>query len=148
MNIKTIGMVSSYRNLDKQGDWLWQQTPHQFGIWGNMQMQTLASKPDFLLMYQFNFPQPPQPKSWWDSVRKKPQKTEFNTASLLRGVSQERIIYLLREPPLDEVIENHHRTYQQAQKYCGYVSGPDDLAPHSRLYAGYLVSWQLVSGIK
>lgn len=130
MNIKTIGMVSSYRNLDKQGDWLWQQTPHQFGIWGNIQMQSLASKPDFLLMYQFDFPKPPQAKSWWDTVRKRPQKTELNIDSLLRGVSQERIIYLLREPPLDEVIENHYRTYQQAQKYCGYVSGPDDFAPH------------------
>ncbi|HYW18931.1 MAG TPA: glycosyltransferase family 10 [Nodularia sp. (in: cyanobacteria)] len=130
MNIKTIGMISSYGNLDKKGDWLWQQTPDQFGLWGNIQMQALASKPDFLVMYQFDFPQPPQPKSWWDNIRKREQKTELDIDSLLRGVSKERIIYLLREPPLDEVIENHQRVYQQAQKYCGYVSGPDDFAPH------------------
>ncbi|MDP5338956.1 MAG: glycosyltransferase family 10 [Nodularia sp. (in: cyanobacteria)] len=130
MDIKTIGMISSYSNLEKRGDWLWQQTPHPLGIWGNMQMQAIASKPDFLLMYQFDFPKPPKQQSWWDNFRKKQQKTELNIDSLLRGVSKERIIYLLREPPLDEVVEKHRRAYQQAQNYCGYVSGPDDFAPH------------------
>ncbi|PMB06919.1 glycosyltransferase, partial [Fischerella thermalis CCMEE 5196] len=38
-------------------------------------------------------------------------------------------IYLLREPPLDEVVEKHKLAYKEAQKYCGYVSGPDDFAP-------------------
>lgn len=129
MNIKTIGMISSYRGLEKRGDWLWQQTPHSFGIWGNIQIQALAPKPDFLLMYQYDFPKPPQPKSWLDSFRKKQQKPATNIESVLRGVSKERIIYLLREPPLDEVKDNHYKIYQEAQKYCGYVSGPEDFAP-------------------
>ncbi|MFN6569655.1 glycosyltransferase family 10 domain-containing protein [Dendronalium sp. ChiSLP03b] len=129
MNIKTIGMISSYRGLENRGDWLWQQTPHQFGKWGNIQIQALASKPDFLLMYQYDFPKPPEQKSWLDKFRKKQQKSELNINTLLRGVSKERIIYLLREPPLDEVAENHKKTYQEAQKYCGYISGPEDFAP-------------------
>ncbi len=129
MSIKTVGMISSYRGLEKRGDWLWQQTPHQFGIWGNVQMQALASKPDFLLMYQFDFPKPPQQKSWWESFRKPQQKSELDIDSLLRGVPKERVIFLLREPPLDEVVEFTKYNYQQAQKYCGYVSGPDDFAP-------------------
>ncbi|WP_414527258.1 glycosyltransferase family 10 domain-containing protein [Nodularia chucula] len=130
MTIKTVGMISSYRNLNNKADWLWQQTPHQLGIWGNIQMQALASKPDFLLMYQFNFPKPPQPKSWLRRFRHPQPKTELNIHSLLKGVSKEQIIYLLREPPLDEVVKKHQRSYQEAQKYCGYISGPDDFAPH------------------
>jgi hypothetical protein len=126
--MKTIGMISSYRALEKQGDWLWQQTPHPFGVWGNIQMQPLASQPDFLLMYQFNFPKAPQKKSWLDRFLKS-QKSEVKIASSLRGVPKERIIYLLREPPLDEVVEKHKLAYQEAQKYCSYVSGPDDFAP-------------------
>ncbi|PLZ67458.1 glycosyltransferase family 10 domain-containing protein, partial [Fischerella thermalis] len=31
--------------------------------------------------------------------------------------------------PLDEVVEKHKLAYKEAQKYCGYVSGPDDFAP-------------------
>ncbi|WP_414545666.1 glycosyltransferase family 10 domain-containing protein [Nostoc sp. CCY0012] len=129
MNIKTVGMISSYGALEKRGDWLWQQTPHQFGIWDNIQMQALASKPDFLLMYQFDFPKPPSQKSWLDNLRKRQQKPQLNIDSLLRGVSKERIIYLLREPPLTEVVDRNKRNYQDAQKYSGYVSGPDDFAP-------------------
>ncbi|WP_414563516.1 MULTISPECIES: glycosyltransferase family 10 domain-containing protein [unclassified Anabaena] len=129
MNIKTVGMISSYGALEKRGDWLWQQTPHQFGIWDNIQMQALASKPDFLLMYQFDFPKPPSQKSWLDNFRKRQQKPPLNIDSLLRGVSKERIIYLLREPPLTEVVDRNKRNYQEAQKYSGYVSGPDDFAP-------------------
>jgi len=129
MAIKTIGMISSYQNLDKRCDWLWQQTPHQFGVWGNIQMQALVPKPDFLLMYQFDFPQPTQEKSWLNSFRKQQQKSQLNIDSLLRGVSKEQGIYLLREPPLDEVLERNKQNYQQAQKYCSYVSGPDDFAP-------------------
>lgn len=126
MPIKTIGMISSYPNLDKRWDWLWQQTPHHFGVWDNIEMLALAPKPDFLLMYQFDFPEPVQNKSWLNIAKKQPQ---LNVESLLRRVSKERIIYLLREPPLDEVVERNKQNYQQAQNYCGYVSGPDDFAP-------------------
>ncbi|BAU04612.1 glycosyltransferase family 10 domain-containing protein [Fischerella sp. NIES-3754] len=126
--MKTIGMISSYRALEKQGDWLWQQTPHPFGVWGNIQMQALATQPDFLLMYQFNFPKTPQKKSWLGRfIRQK--KSEVKIENFLRGIPKERIIYLLREPPLDEVVEKHKLAYKEAQKYCGYVSGPDDFAP-------------------
>ena len=129
MTIKTIGMISSYRGLEKRCDWLWQQTPHQFGTWGNIRMQAIAPNPDFLLMYQLDFPKATQQKSWLDSFRKKQQKTEININSLLRDVPKEKIIYLLREPPLDEVVEFTKQNYQEAEKYCGYISGPDDFAP-------------------
>ena len=130
MSIKTVGMISSYKGLEKRTDWLWQQTPDEFGLWGNMQMQAIAPKPDFLLMYQFDFPQQTSSsKSWLDNFRASKQKPEVNIESRLRGVSKEQIIYLLREPPLDEVVEITKHNYQQAQKYCGYVSGPDDFAP-------------------
>jgi hypothetical protein len=129
MNIKTVGMISSYRALNTRADWLWQQTPDHFGIWKNIQMQPLQEKPDFLLMYQFDFPKPSQPQPWWKKLRQKPPKPESNLNSLLRGVPQERIIYLLREPPLPEVLEITQRNYQEAKNYCGYISGPDDFAP-------------------
>jgi Glycosyltransferase family 10 (fucosyltransferase) C-term len=129
MTIKTIGMISSYRSLEKRADWLWQQTPHKFGMWDNIQIKTAAAKPDFLLMYQFDFPRPVQPKSWLHGLRKPKQKSELDINSLLRGVPKERIIYLLREPPLDEIVEINKQNYQKAQQYCGYVSGPDDFAP-------------------
>ncbi|MBE9008181.1 glycosyltransferase [Fortiea sp. LEGE XX443] len=129
MDIKTVGMISSYGALKARGDWLWQQTPDFFGIWQNIQMQALASQPDFLLMYQFDFPHAPKQQSWLEQLRKKQKNPEININSLLRGVNKERVIYLMREPPLDEVVEKHKKTYQAAQKYCGYVSGPDDFAP-------------------
>jgi hypothetical protein len=80
-------------------------------------------------MYQFNFPKPSQPKSWLEKFRKSQPTTTFNIENVLRGVSKEQIIYLLREPPLDEVVEKHQQAYTEAQKYCGYISGPDDFAP-------------------
>jgi hypothetical protein len=129
MNLKTVGMISSYRGLEQRADWLWQQTPHQFGIWDNIQIQALASKPDFLLMYQFDFPHPLQPQSLLDKLRRKQRKPELNINSILRGVPKEQVIYLLREPPLNEVIEINKCNYQEAQKYCGYISGPDDFVP-------------------
>ncbi|MBD2440635.1 glycosyltransferase family 10 domain-containing protein [Nostoc sp. FACHB-110] len=129
MERKTIGMISSYSALKTRGDWLWQQTPHAFGVWQNIQMQALASKPDFLLMYQFDFPEPPKPQSFLDKLRRKSPKKQVDIASLLRGVSKERIIYLMREPPLDEVLKNNINNYKVAQQYCGYISGPDDFAP-------------------
>jgi hypothetical protein len=54
MKRQTIGMLSSYDGLD-QADWLWKQTPHPFGIWGDVQLQGTARHPDYLLLYQFDF---------------------------------------------------------------------------------------------
>ena len=129
MTIKTVGMISSYSGLAKNKDWLWQQTPHYFGVWKNIQMLKMVQKPDFMLLYQFDFPQASPQKSWLDSFRKQQQNPVVNIESLLRGVNKERIIYLLREPPLDEVVKITNYNYQEAHKYCGYVSGPDDFAP-------------------
>ncbi|OUL21680.1 glycosyltransferase [Nostoc sp. T09] len=129
MTIKTIGMISSYSSLNTSADWMWQQTPNHFGLWDNIQILTTAPKPDFLLLYQFDFPQPSPPQSWLDRLRNQQQKLEVNIESLLRGVSKERIIYFLREPPLDEIVEINKNNYQTAQQYCGYVTGPDDFAP-------------------
>lgn len=129
MDIKKIGMITSYRNIGTRGDWLWQQTPQAFGLWRNIQIEALAEKPDFLLMYQFDFPKNDKQPSWLDKLRRKPQSQQINVESLLRDVPKERIIYLLREPPLEEVVEKNKYYYQAAQQYCGYISGPDDFAP-------------------
>lgn len=127
MNKKTVGMLTSYAGIT-QSDWLWQQTPHPFGNWGNIQMLAKAQHPDYLLMYQFDFPQTPPPQTLWRRLR--PQTPQINNVeSLLRNVPKERIIYLLREPPLDEVVNRNKDNYRQAQHYCGYISGPDDFAP-------------------
>lgn len=127
---KIIGMVSSYRALEKRGDWLWQQTPHHFGVWGNIQIQATVEQPDFLLLYQFDFPQPPREnKSWLSKFSKKNKQPELNPESLFRGVPKDRVIFLMREPPLEEIVEKNKQNYEQAQKYCGCVSGPDDFAP-------------------
>ncbi|MBF2019156.1 MAG: glycosyltransferase [Hydrococcus sp. C42_A2020_068] len=133
MSQKIVGMLSSYRGLSDRADWLWKQTPHPFGLWGNMQMLAKADKPDFLLLYQFDFFTLPKPQSlpWWkswQSQKKPPTQPDFS--SLMRGVSKERIIYLLREPPLEEVIAKNKANYQAASQYCGYVSGPDNFAPN------------------
>ncbi|MBK1987209.1 glycosyltransferase [Sphaerospermopsis aphanizomenoides BCCUSP55] len=127
--MKTVGMISSYRALESRADWLWQQTPYPFGLWGNINIQALAEKPDFLLMYQFDFPQPSPPPSLLARLKGKKTTPEIHIHDLLRGVSKDRIIYLLREPPLEEIIAINKRNYQQAENYCGYVSGPDDFAP-------------------
>ena len=130
MKIQTIGMISSYPNLENKSDWLWQQTPYPFGIWKNIQLQALAEKPDFLLMYQFDFALPQkQHQSWLKILSHKHNQPQLNITSFCRGVPKERVIYLLREPPLDEIVERNKYNYQQAQQYCGYVSGPDDFAP-------------------
>ncbi|MGA9378570.1 MAG: glycosyltransferase family 10, partial [Phormidium sp.] len=44
-------------------------------------------------------------------------------------VPQERIVYLLREPPLNEVVDMNKMNYEAAKNYCGYISGPDNFAP-------------------
>jgi len=137
MTKKTVGMISSYGGINQKVDWLWQQTPHPFGIWGNIQMHTTVENPDFLLMYQYDFPLPSHQapllervcQSLRDRIRPRQSKTAVNLSDLLRGVPQEQIIYLLREPPLPEVVEVTKYNYQQAQNYCGYISGPDDFAP-------------------
>lgn len=128
MNIATIGMISSYGGLEQKADWLWQQTPEQCGVWNNIQIQTTATKPDFLLMYQFDFPRKQTNKTWLDQFRKSPKPVP-DLKSRLRGVTSDRIIYLLREPPLEEVVHLSKYNYQEAEKYCSYVSGPDDFAP-------------------
>lgn len=133
MSQKIVGMLSSYRGLSDRADWLWKQTPHHFGLWRNMQMLAKADKPDFLLLYQFDFFASPKPQSlpWWkrwQTQKKPPAQPDFS--SLMRGVSKERIIYLLREPPLEEVIAKNKANYQAASQYCGYVSGSDNFAPN------------------
>ena len=129
MGRKIIGMVTGYPGLT-QRDWLWQQTPQAFGVWGNIQMLSTASQPDFLLMYQFDFPKPSPQLPWWKRWRISQKSQVMDVSSQLRGVSKERIIYLLREPPLEEVIARTQMNYQTAQEYCGYISGPDDFAPN------------------
>lgn len=129
MKRKIIGMLSSYRGLNQQRDWLWKQTPQPFGIWQNVQILATAEQPDFLLLYQFDFPSVPDPPPWWKLWQKKPRTAGFDIASRSRGVSKEGIIYLLREPPLEEIAHKNRANYTMAVKYCGYVSGPDDFAP-------------------
>jgi hypothetical protein len=129
---KIVGMLSSYQGLGDQADWLWKQTPHHFGIWGNLQMLAKAEKPDFLLLYQYDFTRlsKPQTLPWWKRWQNKPKAPPPPFSSLVRGVSKERIIYLLREPPLEEIVAKNKANYQAAKMHCGYVSGPDNFAPH------------------
>ncbi len=131
MNPKIIGTITTYPAMS-QSDWLWQQTPENFGKWGNIQMLANHPEPDFLLMYQFDFPQAPKKRSWLDKIRHFTPQTSENQLlrEKLRGVPKERIIYLIREPPLPEVIEITKANYEQAKLYCGYISGPDDFAPN------------------
>jgi hypothetical protein len=128
MSKKTVGMISSYVGLQPSPvDWLWQQSPEHFGTWGNIQIQADAAQPDFLLLYQFDFPQQSQYTSWRDLFRTKQPLMDVETQ--FRKVPKAQRIYLLREPPLAEVVKRNQANYEQAQHYCGYVSGADDLAP-------------------
>lgn len=128
MSKQTIGMISSYVGLQPSPvDWLWQQTSQPFGIWGDIQMRADAEQPDFLLLYQFDFPRQAKKTSWRDRFGKKESLVDIETQ--FRNVPKSRRIYLLREPPLAEVVQRNQENYEQAQKYCGYVSGADDLAP-------------------
>ncbi len=127
---KIIGMISSYKGLNPSpADWLWHQTPNPFGVWGKIQMSATAPQPDFLLMYQIDFSKPRPQYPWWKRFSKSQQPQKPDIASRLRGVPKERIIYLLREPPLDKVVEINKANYEAAKQYCGYISGPDDFAP-------------------
>lgn len=131
---QVFGMVSSYKGLT-QHDWLWKQTPQPFGVWGNAQILANEAKPDFLLMYQFNFKthyrRPPQ--SWKQKVSgvmgRNAPPTVQDFSDVLRGTSKARTVFLLREPPLPEVLATNKINYGFAQKYCDYVSGPDEFAP-------------------
>ena len=127
---KIVGMLSSYQGLQDRRDWLWKQTPHPFGVWHTIQMLANEPHPDFLLLYQFNFPRPSPPQPWWKQLRKQNISPQLNLPDLLRNVPKERIIYLLREPPLAEVVDRNCANYKDASHYCGYVSGPDNFAPH------------------
>jgi hypothetical protein len=136
MNPTTIGMISSYSGLQPcPVDWLWQQSPKPFGRWGNIQMQAANAQPDYLLLYQFDFPQPPKPQSLNTQIRdrlrgrKPPIYRPIDPAQTFRDVPFDRRISLLREPPLDEVIAANTWNYTQASHHCAYVSGPDDAAP-------------------
>ncbi|NJR61752.1 MAG: glycosyltransferase [Cyanobacteria bacterium CRU_2_1] len=122
-------MISSYKGL-VQSDWLWNQTPHHFGIWNNIQLLAQSPKPDFLLLYNFLDFQPPLQTGWLH--RFQPQLQEFSEPEIqatFRGIPKERIVSLLREPPFEEKLNQRKADYEKAQRYCGYVSGPDDLAP-------------------
>lgn len=133
MGQKIVGMLSSYVGLNPSPvDWLWQQTPHSFGHWGNIQMMATAKQPDFLLLYNFHsFPKSPQTQNWLKAKRqqKRYEEEQRLLQAKLRGVAKERTIFLMREPPLEEVLHKNIEFYEQAKFYCGYISGPDNFAP-------------------
>lgn len=139
MTPNTIAMLSAYQGLD-QADWLWKQTPHPFGRWGSIQLQATAPHPDYLLLYQFDFHQwldpPPKTRSQqlMHHLRQlthspSPQLPGPGLPQQFRQVPKDRILFLLREPPLPEVLPQNLKNYAYAQQFCGYVSGPDDHAP-------------------
>ena len=130
MSQKVVGMISSYAGLNPSPiDWLWHQSPYPFGNWGNIQIKADAIAPDFLLFYQFDFPKPPTKLSWRDRLKGKKPQPPIDLEAQFREVLRDRRIYLLREPPLAEVIKRNQRNYEQAKHHCAYVSAPDDDAP-------------------
>ncbi len=136
MGKKVVGMISSYVGLNPcPSDWLWSQAAQPFGSWKNIQLSALEPEPDFLLLYNFHdFPQPPKRKVSFFRKQRELQRYEQELAEVqgkLRGVPRERVIFLMREPPLAEVVQKHRNYYKQAEEYCGYISGPDDDAPVS-----------------
>ena len=129
MSIKIVGMLTGYPGLT-QSDWLWQQTPHFFGNWGNIQMRATAPEPDFLLLYNFaGIRKVVQNKFWFKPERKNIPYSQEEMKLLLRSVPKERIIFLWREPPLEETIQRNLICYEWAKEYCGYISAPDDAVP-------------------
>ena len=128
MKKAVVGMVSSYVGLKPSSiDWLWQQSPYPFGHWRNIQLEASAETPDFLLLYQFDFPRSKADASWRSRFRQ-PQPLP-DVTSHFRNVPKDQMIYLLREPPLDEIVQITQQNYKQASHHCAYVSGPDDYAP-------------------
>ncbi|WAL59082.1 glycosyltransferase family 10 domain-containing protein [Thermocoleostomius sinensis] len=129
MGRRIVGMITSYQGVN-QSDWLWQQTPNPFGVWKTIQILKNAPKPDVLLLYQYDFfRQSTRRKSWLDRLQPPQLETVSLSATELRGVPRERAIYLLREPPLEEILHKNKINYEAAKSYCGYVFGPDDSAP-------------------
>jgi hypothetical protein len=138
MQHQIVGMLSGYGGLD-QVDWLWKQTPHPFGTWGNIQLRATDPQPDYLLLYQFNFHRLLHPKpasrskqliSAFKGIGRTVSRDPLDQLpSQFRSVPKERIFFLLREPPLPEVLPQNLRNYAYAQQFCSYVSGPDDNAP-------------------
>jgi hypothetical protein len=136
--LATVAMVSSYGGLN-QCDWLWKQTPQPFGRWGRIQLQATDPRPDYLLLYQFNFHEalasPPLTRA--QRLRQRlslgapavPVDPLDRLPPQFRQVPKERIAFLLREPPLPEVCTQNRLNYAYASDYCDYVSGPDDDAP-------------------
>ncbi len=134
--VHTVGMISSYQGLH-QWDWLWSQTPHPCGRWGNIQILAPAQNPDYLLLYNFHdFPIDPAPIPLWQRWRRsrraqRAQQLARNAQmrDRLTQLPQERMISIVREPPFPEKKGDRIRHYVQAQDYCGRVFGPDDWAP-------------------
>lgn len=119
----TVGMITSYPGLD-QSDWLWKQTPQPFGIWDKIQMLSQAPQPDFLLLYNcHDFDRPP-PSRW-----RRRSLSEAEIRARLRQLPPERLISLWREPPFEQKRSQRLAGYALSQRYCGYVSGPDQFAP-------------------
>ena len=130
MDRKVVGMLTGYPGVT-QSDWLWQQTPDFFGNWGSVQMQATASKPDFLLLYNFAGIRREFRHKYWifrPELKEIPYP-EAEVRSLLRGVPKERTIFLWREPPLEEIVEANCSSYEWAKTYCSCISAPDDAAP-------------------
>jgi hypothetical protein len=128
MGTKVIGMISEYQGLN-QADWLWQQTPHAFGKWKNIQMLAQAPQPDLLLLYNCHNFYKPTASQWFHRFRSPQSLSETEIRSRLGDISKEQIVSLFREPPFAEKQAKRRLDYEQSQIYCGYVSGPDDLAP-------------------
>ncbi|MCU0565236.1 MAG: glycosyltransferase family 10 [Oculatellaceae cyanobacterium Prado106] len=121
-------MLSSYHGL-VQGDWMWNQTPEALGVWQNIQIQARAAQPDFLFLYNFHDFQTRPPKGWQRRFQKPRDYTPAEMQAKFRGVPKERVISLVREPPFPEKLKQRALDYGRSQQFCGYVSGPDDLAP-------------------
>ncbi len=130
MSSTVFGMVSSYGGLN-QTDWLWKQSPEPFGVWKNIQLIANHPSPDAMLLYQFDFPRQQRGalKSWRDRILRKKPSSPVDLAVTLRQVPPTKRLYLMREPPLDEVVPTNKRNYRLASQHCAYVSGPDELAP-------------------
>ena len=127
---QTIGMLTGYPGIN-QSDWLWQQTPYPFGTWKTIQILSKAEKPDYLLLYNFAGIRKEFKKKYIffrPELKNIPYTCE-EMEPLLRGVRKERIIFLWREPPLEEIVETNLACYEWAKEYCGYISSPDDAAP-------------------